>query len=533
MNQMRSTPGIVALLVLAHLGLFAWFSNYTAEDAYIVYRYSENLVEGNGLVFNPGEPVSALTSPLHALICSGLYAISGESAWTNKIFSVLLHLACTYLAIRIIQLDRGKLLFFLMVWLSPYMIFWAAGGLETMYLSSFLVLAFACAVRSRDTDDRRLLVAFSVLLGLAFLTRYDSCLFTLPIWFHVAISQWRSQGLSPGKKISRTTLLLLPGLLIALAWLGTSYVYYHDIFPTSIYHKPLRYDIQTHAAFYMLQFLCLSGIVPLLAWVFIDRLRRSETQLVHGLGKTLLTHLGAIIGLAIFAFYATTAVLTHMMFSYRFLLPYFPIMALLVIALIDGTSPQAWKGGNFGRRSWTWVVLLVIPFQGLQFYIIDHHSINPGKMGEYRQLSRQDYCKFIDILGGQADAIKDHWQGLEKNRPPQIHAYAAGILPYRYRDAYIVDWGLVSYRKNVGVYSIQPGLLYSSDYIMTLSPRHHGVDYQLQQSPDSLQLVTETTMNFDGSEQTFAIYHNPAPIKYRLPATVDGAPVEPIPKPIQ
>ncbi|MFP6672043.1 MAG: hypothetical protein VB857_11565, partial [Pirellulaceae bacterium] len=99
MNQMRSTPGIVALLVLTHLGLFAWFSNYTAEDAYIVYRYSENLVDGNGLVFNPGEPVSALTSPLHALICSGLYAISGESAWTNKIFSVLLHLSCTYLAI--------------------------------------------------------------------------------------------------------------------------------------------------------------------------------------------------------------------------------------------------------------------------------------------------------------------------------------------------------------------------------------------------------------------------------------------------
>jgi hypothetical protein len=48
-----------------------------------------------------------------------------------------------------------------------------------------------------------------------------------------------------------------------------------------------------------------------------------------------------------------------------------------------------------------------------------------------------------------------------------------------------------------------------------------------------LEVVTETTMNFDGSEQTFAIYHNPAPIKYRLPATVDGAAIEPIPKPVQ
>jgi len=533
MNQMRSTPAIVLLLVISHLGLFAWFSTYTAEDAYIVYRYSENLVDGNGLVFNPGEPVSALTSPLHALICSGLYAITGESAWTNKVFAALLHLACTYLAVQLIQLDRGRLLFFLMVWLSPYMIFWTAGGLETMYLSSFLVLAFACSVRSHNTDDHRFMIAFSVLLGLAFLTRYDSCLFTLPIWFHVAISQWRRAGLTRGKKFVRTVLLLMPGLVIALAWLGTSYVYYQDIFPTSIYHKPLRYDIQTHAAYYMLQFLCLSGIVPLLAWVTIDRTRRPGTRFIGSLKETTLAKAGVVIGLLIFAFYATTAVLTHMMFSYRFLLPYFPIMALLVIELIHRSSPEAWQGGNLGKRSWLWVLLLVIPFQGLQFYLIDQHSINPGKMGEYRQLSRRQYCEFIDLLDRQATAIQEHWQQLDQQRPPQIHAYAAGILPYRYREAYIVDWGLISYRKHVNVYSIQPGLLYSSDYIMTLSPRHHGVDYQLQQSAAGLQLVSHTKMVFDGSEQSFAIWHNPTPIKYRLPTTVDGTAIDPIPKPIQ
>jgi hypothetical protein len=208
-------------------------------------------------------------------------------------------------------------------------------------------------------------------------------------------------------------------------------------------------------------------------------------------------------------------------------------MALLVIELIHRSSPEAWQGGNFGKRSWLWVLMLVIPFQGLQFYLIDQHSINPGKMGEYRQLSRQQYREFMDILSGQASAIKDHWESGDHKRPPQIHVYAAGILPYQYRDAYIVDWGLISYRKNVKVYSIQPGLLYSSDYIMTLSPRHHGVDYQLQQSADRLQLVTETSMVFDGSEQSFSIWHNPTPSEYRLPSTVDGAAITPIPELIQ
>lgn len=537
MNQMRVSSFVLVLLVLTHLGAFAWFSTYTAEDAYIVYRYSENLVEGNGLVFNPGEPVSALTSPLHALICSGLYAITGESTWTNKIFSVLLHLACTYLAVRIIRLDRGQLLFFLMVWLSPYVIFWTAGGLETMYLSSFLVLAFACGVRARETGERHFLIAFSVFLGLAFLTRYDSCLFTLPIWFHVAIVHWRSSSISGRTKIARTGWLLLPGLLIALAWLLTSHLYYHDIFPTSIYHKPLRYDIQTHAAYYMLQFFIVSGIIPLFGWVFLDRIRRQDTQLIRAFRETTLAHLGSIIGLLIFAGYATTAVLTHMMFSYRFLLPYFPVMALLYIALIDRSGTEVWTGGNLGKRSWLWLCLVVIPFQGCQFYIINNHSINPGKMGEYQQLSRQEYCQFMNILSAQADAIETHWKSLDKKRPPQIHVYAAGILPYQYRDAYIVDWGLISYRKNVEVYSIQCGLLYSSDYIMTLSPRHHGVDYQLQRPitsvEEDLKLVTKTDMVFDGSKQTFAIYHNPRPIKYRLPVTVDGSTVDPIPPRIQ
>ena len=537
MNQMRTSSFLLGLLVLTHLGAFAWFSTYTAEDAYIVYRYSENLVDGNGLVFNPGERVSALTSPLHALICAGLYSITGESAWTNKIFSTLLHLTCTYLAVRIIRLDRGQLLFFLMIWLSPYVIFWTAGGLETMYLSSFLVLAFACGVRARETGERRFLITFSMLLGLAFLTRYDSCLFTLPIWFHVAFSQGKGSSFTTRDKFARTGWLLLPGLLIALAWLVTSYLYYHDIFPTSIYHKPLRYDIQTHATYYMLQFLFLSGIIPLCGWVFLDRIRRQDTQLLGGIRETTLAHLGSIIGLLIFAGYATTAVLTHMMFSYRFLLPYFPVMALLVIALIDRSGSEVWNGGNLGKRSWLWLCLIVIPFQGCQFYIINNHSINPGKMGEYQQLSRQEYCQFMEILSAQADAIETHWKSLDQKRPPQIHVYAAGILPYQYREAYIVDWGLISYRKNVEVYSIQPGLLYSSDYIMTLSPRHHGVEYQMQRPitsvAEDLKLVTKTDMVFDGSKQTFAIYYNPRPIQYRLPAAVDGPARDIIPELIE
>nr|MBC8437242.1 hypothetical protein [Planctomycetota bacterium] len=77
MPQKKSTL-IISGFAIVHCCLFAWFSSYTAEDAFIVYRYSENLIHGNGLVFNSGEYVSALTSPLHALIVSVLYGITNS-----------------------------------------------------------------------------------------------------------------------------------------------------------------------------------------------------------------------------------------------------------------------------------------------------------------------------------------------------------------------------------------------------------------------------------------------------------------------
>ncbi len=38
----------------------------TIDDAYITYRYSQNILEGHGLVYNPGERVLGTTTPLYA-----------------------------------------------------------------------------------------------------------------------------------------------------------------------------------------------------------------------------------------------------------------------------------------------------------------------------------------------------------------------------------------------------------------------------------------------------------------------------------
>src|SRR5262245_61339106 len=46
---------------LAVAGWFRWFAVYQVDDAFIVYRYAENLARGLGFVFNPGERVEGVT----------------------------------------------------------------------------------------------------------------------------------------------------------------------------------------------------------------------------------------------------------------------------------------------------------------------------------------------------------------------------------------------------------------------------------------------------------------------------------------
>ncbi len=50
------------------------------DDAFITFRYAWNLANGNGLVFNPGERIFGTTTPLYALLQSGVIS-AGLEPW--------------------------------------------------------------------------------------------------------------------------------------------------------------------------------------------------------------------------------------------------------------------------------------------------------------------------------------------------------------------------------------------------------------------------------------------------------------------
>lgn len=62
------------------------YTNQIWEDFFITYQHSRNLIEGNGLVFTPGEKVHGFTSPLGVLLPAVCGLISGPRNYETAIW---------------------------------------------------------------------------------------------------------------------------------------------------------------------------------------------------------------------------------------------------------------------------------------------------------------------------------------------------------------------------------------------------------------------------------------------------------------
>lgn len=80
--------------VLGVLGVIWWLGmawglhGYRFDDAFITYRYGENVALGRGVVFNQGERLMGSTAPGHLLLSAWVYAWVGK-AWMPSVMSLL------------------------------------------------------------------------------------------------------------------------------------------------------------------------------------------------------------------------------------------------------------------------------------------------------------------------------------------------------------------------------------------------------------------------------------------------------------
>ncbi|HLK39208.1 MAG TPA: hypothetical protein VKU41_20745 [Polyangiaceae bacterium] len=77
-------PALQERVVLASATVFVavlhavGFAGVRMDDAYITYRYGENVARARGFVFNPGERLLGTSAPGHALIAAAFHAVVGH-----------------------------------------------------------------------------------------------------------------------------------------------------------------------------------------------------------------------------------------------------------------------------------------------------------------------------------------------------------------------------------------------------------------------------------------------------------------------
>src|SRR3954464_1309483 len=73
----RLDIAIIVGIVLLALAARALPGPRTIDDAFITFRYSRNIVEGQGFVYNPGSRVLGTTTPLFTVLMAAVSAILG------------------------------------------------------------------------------------------------------------------------------------------------------------------------------------------------------------------------------------------------------------------------------------------------------------------------------------------------------------------------------------------------------------------------------------------------------------------------
>lgn len=120
-----------------------------SDDAYISYRYAQNLARGHGLVFNPGERVEGYSNLLYVLLLAPVARVAGPDAVypvsvaLNLLFAAAAWALFSRLAARRLGPPRAALAS-LLFGLWPAFWLWTASGMETP-----LVLLLQIAVWSR------------------------------------------------------------------------------------------------------------------------------------------------------------------------------------------------------------------------------------------------------------------------------------------------------------------------------------------------------------------------------------------------
>lgn len=235
-------PGLTFLLLLAAGLLFvahtAHYWPWQEDDAFISFRYAQNLVQGQGLVFNPGERVEGYSNPAWVLLAAGALKLGLDPLAVARAFGLLAGLACLILAWRLaarLLRDGGAPTSSLAPLLAPFFLALSAvlprhavTGLETVPHAALLT---ALVLGAGAAPPGRFNPAWAVGLLLLALLRPEGAAFALPLL------GWRLWGARRTGGLPRAWAeAAVFGVLLA-AFLAWRWSYYGQLLPNTFHAK--------------------------------------------------------------------------------------------------------------------------------------------------------------------------------------------------------------------------------------------------------------------------------------------------------
>ena len=233
---------IIALVVIALVARVLPGAR-TIDDAFITFRYSRNIVNGEGFVYNPGVRTLGTTTPLFAvaMAASGIVVGGGDfqqyaiaiSAAADAITAVLLFL----IARRLIDNDLIAALPGVLWAISPMSVTFAVGGMET----SVNILWMVAAVWFYAVRRSQIGVGICAALGL--LTRLDAALWIAPLFLFQLGDTWINGRGKPFLQRFPLRTWIACGLVL-LPWVIFSVAYFGTPIPNSVTAKRFAYLIE-------------------------------------------------------------------------------------------------------------------------------------------------------------------------------------------------------------------------------------------------------------------------------------------------
>lgn len=322
----------------------------TVDDAYISYRYSQNLASGHGLVWNPGEdPVEGYTNFLWVIVGAVVTKLGLPLPLSMKLIGIGLSVAAVVLMYRITRLisppQDTAIMPAVLFAAVPALALWAVAGLETALFICLLLVSLLVFLHEEQAQGQTRTVFWSGLpLALLALTRPEGIVvFAALVGLRLLL--WLRRGVPRRQLVVYLAWTIAFGImwLIYYAW---RWSYFGYPFPNTAYVKVestysgIARTIGVYLIPYTLQifpFLMLA----LLALGQNEELATNDRYLLATVAALLLTNFIAF----------------DWMPGYRLALPMTPVLLLLARRPLESML-QAVRQGKRMRRLASAVLLL-------------------------------------------------------------------------------------------------------------------------------------------------------------------------------